>query len=602
MKPNSLLLRFTPEIILTIYVALFFVVKNPNNPNDRVIMSDGKGYYGYITAILIYHDLEYSFIEDYESKYYPNDPTIFKEFRFKFRGETVNKGFPGMAFLMLPFFLIAHFLSFLFGFPTDGYSIIYQYSIGFSALFYLWVGLRFLRKLLLEFSFSENVTPVLLFLIAFATNINYYTLKEGTMPHVYNFALIAAFMYFIKKAVIDFKPKPVVAASLLFGLIGSVRPTNGLILILVPFVAGNWANVTTLVKNTIQHYRVWIPVVVAGLVFPFLTMLLWYVQTGYWLVYSYGEEGFDFTNPHFFQILFSFEKGWFLYTPLAFISLTGFVYLFRRNRFQFYWLFSFFVVFIYVASSWWAWAYTSNFGQRIFIDLYALVALLLGFAFQLIKKNKVAVKSVSAFMILLVVFNSVQFYQHYNYIFPPGKIDFQKYKHAFWRLVPAPRAHFPQDLVTAKKEFYNDFEQDFDWLNYASVTDTLAYEGCCSSRTGKANEYSIGIWEPVDDFANQPFSWVKVSAWVYSNQKYSDARLVIDFESDGKSVSYNPVFINEFNRKNQWVYLEFARRFPENPGKENRLRVYFFNANTRELFLVDNLKIEVLALKEQYEY
>jgi hypothetical protein len=260
------------------------------------------------------------------------------------------------------------------------------------------------------------------------------------------------------------------------------------------------------------------------------------------------------------------------------------------------------VVFVYVASSWWAWAYTSNFGQRIFIDLYALVALLLGFAFQLIKENKRIVKAVSAFMVLLVIFNSVQFYQHYNYIFPPGKIDYQKYKHAFWRLVPAPRAYFPEELILYRKEFYNDFEKDYGWLNYASVTDTLAYEGHCSSRTGKANEYSIGIWEQVDDFANEPFSWVKVSGWVYSNQKYSDARLVIDFESDGKSIQYRPIFLKEFNRKNRWVYLEFAQQFPINPGKNNRLRVYFFNINQKELFLVDNLKIEVMTLKEQYEY
>lgn len=190
MKLKSLLLHFAPEIILTIYMVLFFVVKNPNNPNDRVIMSDGKGYYGFITAILIYHDLEYRFIEEYESKYYPDDPTIFKEYRFKFRGETVNKVFPGMAFLMLPFFLIAHFLSFIFGFPTDGYSIIYQYCIGFSALFYLWLGLRFLRKLMFRFSFSEKVTAVL--------------------------------------------------ASLLLGFIVSVRPTNGMIVLLIPFIAGSW--------------------------------------------------------------------------------------------------------------------------------------------------------------------------------------------------------------------------------------------------------------------------------------------------------------------------------------------------------------------------
>mgnify|MGYP000950547345 CR=1 FL=1 len=601
MKIRDFLIRFTPEIIFTIYLALFFVVKNPNSPNDRVIMSDGKGYYGYITAIFIYHDLDYRFIEDYESKYYPNDPTIFKDFRYNFNGQTVNQYFPGMAFLMLPFFLIAHLLSWISGLPTDGYSIIYQYSIGFSALFYLWLGLHFLRKLLGEYSFAETTASIILFLIAFGTNINYYTLKEGTMTHVYNFALIGAFLFFIKKAADCFHKKWIIAASVLFGLIISVRPTNGMILLAVPFVAGSWRNFSNLFANTSRDYLILITVLLSGAIFPFFTMLLWYLQSGHWLVYTYGEFGFDFANPHFFSILFSFEKGWFLYTPLAFVALVGFIQLFRESRFQFCWLMGFFIVYVYVTSSWEVWAYTSNFGQRVFIDLYALIGLLLAFAGRLIIDKKMLSNGVLVLLLSLVGLNNLQFYQHYTYVFPPGKITWQKYKHAFWRLVPAPRSFFPDKSIVKKKEFYNDFEKDYGWLNYASVTDTLAYQGCCSSQTGKANEYSIGIWEPVDDFAKQPDSWVKVSAWIFSNQKYSDARLVIDFESDGKSIGYNPVFLNEFNRENRWVYLEFARRFPKNSGNENKLRVYFFNTNGRELFLVDNLKIEVLTLNENVE-
>lgn len=601
MNLKSFITRFTPEMIFAIYLVLFFVVKNPNSPNDRVIMSDGKGYYGYLTAIFIYHDFDYRFIEDYESKYYPSDPTIFKDFRYNFDGRTVNIYFPGLAFLMLPFFLIAHFLSWISGFPTDGYSIIYQYCIGISALFYLYLGLHFLRKLMREFSFSETSISVVLLLVALGTNINYYTLKEGTMTHVYNFALIAAFLFFVKKAIVQFKTKWVAAAALLFGLIVTVRPTNGMILLAVPFVAGSWRSLSALVSNSARNYRVLIPVLVSGAIFPFFTMLLWYLQSGRWLVYTYGEFGFDFANPHFFRILFSFEKGWFLYTPLAFVAMAGFIRLFIENRFQFYWLAVFFVVFVYVTSSWEVWAYTSNFGQRVFIDIYALIGLLLGFASRLTVNRKLLTRATLILLVLLVALNNLQFYQHYTYVFPPGKITWQKYKHAFWRLVPAPRVHFPEELILKKKEFYNDFEKDYGWLNYASVTDSLAYEGHFASRTGNPNEYSIGIWEPVDDFARQPNSWVKVDAWIFSNQKYSDARLVIDFESDGKSIGYNPVFLNEFNRKNRWVYLEFARRFPENPGKENKLRVYFFNTNLQECFLVDNLRIKVFSLKENVE-
>ena len=36
----------------------------------HTIESDGKGYYAYLPAIFIYHDLSFSFINEYENKYY----------------------------------------------------------------------------------------------------------------------------------------------------------------------------------------------------------------------------------------------------------------------------------------------------------------------------------------------------------------------------------------------------------------------------------------------------------------------------------------------------------------------------------------------------
>jgi hypothetical protein len=138
------------------YAIIFLLVKSPHDPYDRLIINDGKGYYAYLPALFIYQDLEYGFVEYYESKYYPSDadPSYFKEFRFEFRGETVNKTFSGIAVLMLPFFLIAHVLALLFG-EADGYSMIYQYAIGFSAYFYLLLGLLSLKNLLGYFSETE---------------------------------------------------------------------------------------------------------------------------------------------------------------------------------------------------------------------------------------------------------------------------------------------------------------------------------------------------------------------------------------------------------------------------------------------------------------
>jgi len=594
--------RFTTEIILFIYILLFLIVKNPNHPLDKVIMSDGKAYYAYLTNIFIYHDPTFKFVEEYEQKYYSGDALVFKEFRYNYDGKTLIKGFPGLAFLFLPFFLIAHFLSFIFGFPTDGYSIIYQYSMGFAAIFYLWAGLKYLKKLLSGFGFSQQLTAAILFAIAFGTNIIYYTLKEGTMVHVYNFALVAAFIYYLQKSIIQNTAKPLFLTALLFGLIVIVRPTNGLILFMVPFVAGDFSTLKHFFKETFQKPFVVFGVLVAILVFPLLTMLLWYWQSSHWIVYTYGEEGFNFLKPHFFQILFSFNKGWFVYTPLALVAMAGFVYLYLHNRFRFYWGLTLLLLVIYVASSWWAWHYTSTFGQRVFIDFYPFIAILLGFAYLLIRKQKILRAAGIMAVIFFVGLNALQFYQHYTFVFPAGTIDFKQYKESFFRLIPAPRVYFPEEKVVNCDVLSNDFEKDYGWLNYASVTDTLAFEGKFSSQAGLANEYSIGLYEPFKKHLTTEFGWVKVACQVFSNQKYSDVRMVIDVESQGQSILYKPFYLRDVNRKNAWTYLEFAVKLPKLKTDEDMLRVYFFNTKADEFFLVDNLKVEVLSLKEEFEF
>ena len=51
------ILRHTPEFILILLLLGFFIIKKPYYEWDRVINSDGKGYYAYLPAIFIYNDL-----------------------------------------------------------------------------------------------------------------------------------------------------------------------------------------------------------------------------------------------------------------------------------------------------------------------------------------------------------------------------------------------------------------------------------------------------------------------------------------------------------------------------------------------------------------
>ena len=66
--------------ILIVCLVLFAALKVWNNDTSRKILiaSDGKGYYAYLPAIFIYHDLGFNFIDEYEEKYFPGqEPVLF---------------------------------------------------------------------------------------------------------------------------------------------------------------------------------------------------------------------------------------------------------------------------------------------------------------------------------------------------------------------------------------------------------------------------------------------------------------------------------------------------------------------------------------------
>ena len=178
--------KYTCEIILFIYLILFFWVKQPYEEWDRVIETDGKAYYGYLTAIFIYHDLDFNFVEYYEDKYYPSDRSVYKEFRVPYKGDVVNRGFPGLAVLFLPFFLIAHLLTLLFGFEPNGYYNIYQYTMGLATMFDHWKGCKFLIELLKKLSQNDVLDTFVVFKISVGTNIINYAIVEYTKAKIYN--------------------------------------------------------------------------------------------------------------------------------------------------------------------------------------------------------------------------------------------------------------------------------------------------------------------------------------------------------------------------------------------------------------------------------
>jgi hypothetical protein len=606
-------LKYTPEFILACYILLFLFFKHPGETWDRPINSDGKGYYAYLPAFFIYHDLSYKFVESYEGKYYPPDRSVFKEFRTKVDGKTINKCFPGLAILWLPFFLMAHLLSFLFGFATDGYSLLYQYSISVAALFYLWLGCRFLMKLLMSAGASVLNASLITFIIAFGTNIVYYTLAENSMSHVYSFFLVTLFLYSVYRYFQEKQGKYFILSCFLMGIIILVRPTNGMILLLVPLMAWlanpSLRNPSLIILRPIsgiQHPASSIRYKAYGILVFFillsLPLLLWHHTTGHWFVYQYGNERFHFLHPHFFGILFSFNRGWFVYTPVALVAMLGLWGLYKENKNIFLWTSAFLVIFIYVCSCWWMWYYASKCGQRIFVDLYAFVGILLFFLFRSLQKAMTGRTLLVSILLLFTGLNLLQTYQHSILVFPGVDINREIYLDSFCRLHPQAKLYYKEDGIIAKRTVSTDMEKPDGWENPWTVRSPFGTSGKhCSMITSK-HPYSLGRYETLAPLFISPNRMIRVSAMVWSPGKRSGSSIVVEVNSGEQRLSYSSFYLEPYVPADRWTPVETAFYIPRGIPENSIAKIYFFNNKGSVPLFIDDLAIDFISLKDEVQY
>jgi hypothetical protein len=115
--------------------------------------------------------------------------------------------------------------------------------------------------------------------------------------------------------------------------------------------------------------------VMAVLVFmaPIIVQLIyWKLYSGNWIAQTYGpKEDFFFADPQVTNFLFSFRKGWFIYTPVMVFILIGIPFLYKTARGWFIFSLVFFCINVYILSSWWDWGFGGSFGCRAIIQHYA---------------------------------------------------------------------------------------------------------------------------------------------------------------------------------------------------------------------------------------
>jgi hypothetical protein len=423
---------FVPWIICLVILWAIINITFKKDYKTGIIEADGKGYYAYLPAVFIYHDLNFGFFDQVEKETYYN-PNLYYEYRRTYNDKTIDKYYVGTAICLAPFFLAGHVITLIKGLPADGYSYYYTLMVHLGALFYFLLALLGLRRLLRSFNIEESIIALTLVAIVFGTNLFYYIVTEFSMSHVYSFAAITWFSLVIRKYFTNPKNKYLFYSALLLGIITLIRPINILIVLAIPFLADNPDRFMSGIKSILTKKWILLLSVSGFVILVFIQLLIYKISTGSFIVYSYKEEGFNFLNPQISNFLFSYRKGMFIYTPLLLISLGGLIYLFRKNRFQFYTLLGFLFILIYIFSSWHMWFYGGSFSQRVMIDFYAFFTLMLAIAVQEIKNSKLKTLLISS-IVLLVLICQIQTYQYRRMQIHWSDMNKEKYWEVFMRI------------------------------------------------------------------------------------------------------------------------------------------------------------------------
>ena len=297
-------------------------------------------------------------------------------------GYTVNEWAVGSAVLWLPFYLAAHLLVQLANvlgraLPADGYSPPYVWAISLGSALY---GLG---AVALTYRVACQLFPLRPALLALVTvwlssPLVFYMYSHPAMSHAcdaFAYALLL-FVWYHTRRRSGWQAAALRGAAA--GLCALVRQLNA---VFVLFLLGELLFELVRTRCAGQLYRVkwkpWLARVMALCLTWWLAllpqMIVWRIVFGQWIMlnpYRHGVGlGFDWLRPHVLEVLFSTDRGLFLWSPVLALGALGAWWLWKRDRRLTGLLLTNFALQLYVVATWGAYSGAAAFGARFFTNM-----------------------------------------------------------------------------------------------------------------------------------------------------------------------------------------------------------------------------------------
>lgn len=364
-------------LFLIVSISLLFAFNFKKPGGGSILYGDALGYYMYLPAAFIYHNLDSitAFPEDAhihpDIMWYANEmngggitPT----------GHVLDQYTFGMAFMEMPFFFAGHAYAKITGAPANGFSAPYQNAIRWSSVFYTFMGLLILYKVLRRY-FTDNVSICTIAILFLGSNLFWFTLYQAGMSHVPLFFLFSLLLYLTIRLYESPTAIRFLLVGFVCGMITYIRPAD-IVCVFIPLLynvtgKASWKDRIYFIKE--NKWKVLAAIFVCFLIW-IPQMVYWKMMSGSFLYDSYGgKQTFNFNKPKIWEGLFSASNGWLFYSPALLMFFAG-LFLWKKYRPFSMVVFIMMPVYLYVIYSWFVPNYINGLGSRPMVDVYAIVA------------------------------------------------------------------------------------------------------------------------------------------------------------------------------------------------------------------------------------
>jgi len=332
--------------------------------NGPPIRSDGVGYHLWTHAVLA-GDLNFARFHATHT----DDALHLSDGR---RGFWANKYPPGVALLRLPFMAPFVDLSLPAGTITPGEHRVALLLAAAALLAVVALTADACRRS----GVSDRSSHAAVLAVTFGAGLFHYATYDASFSHVYSALGVALLLWAAVRAVNGHGGRlPVAVTALSVAGLILVRNTNGLFVVVWAAVFAAWA---WRVRRPARRVWLWNAAgVAAGVALGAGAQLALNSHAhGRLALSSYGAEAFVWDRPMTASVLFSYERGLFVYYPVFALALALGLWA-RRTRAAAVGLAAVVIVYAGLYGYWHSWRLGAGFGHRGFVEFAPAAALVL---------------------------------------------------------------------------------------------------------------------------------------------------------------------------------------------------------------------------------